>query len=286
MPVDHHYPFEPSTIENIDAGILEYVESVFDIHTTTNNGVIKVPIVWVSAERAFQAKDDRGIRDSIGKLKLPVITIERTSLDKDPAFKGAVQAHIEPERTGANAYKSHAFKIARRINQEKTRKFASAEVKKGVGEGQDHFPFTKRISSNKIVYDEITIPLPTYVSIVYSINLRAEYQQQINDMITPFITKTGQINHFIIKKNKHRYEAFIQQSFAQSNNLASMGEEERTFQTKVDIKVLGYLNGEGINDPKPKITTRENLVEVRMSRERVIVGDEIPWKTKVNKYRE
>ena len=121
---------------------------------------------------------------------------------------------------------------------------------------------------------------------MYTVNLRAEYQQQINEMLTPFITKTGQLNHFIIEKNKHRYEAFIQQSFTQNNNLANMGEEERSFHTKVEIKVLGYLNGEGINDPKPKITTKENLVELRISRERVIVGDKIPWKTKDNKYRE
>ena len=294
MPVDKFYPFEPSTIENIDAGVLEYVDEIFNIHTQTNSGVIKVPVVWLSAERAFQAKNDRGIRDSIGKLKLPIISIERTSIEKDKAFKGAVQAHIGVNSKGLESYKSRAFPIAKRAVQDKTRNFASADVKRkdgpvddpNVGMGENYFPFAKRISTTKVVSEVISTPLPTYIAVMYSVNLRAEYQQQINQMITPFITNTGQLNHFIIEKNKHRYEAFIQQSFSQNNNAANMGEDERSFQTKIDIKVLGYLNGADINDPKPKVTTKENLVELRMSRERVIVGDTIPWKTKDNKYRE
>lgn len=295
MPInDKHYPFEPSTIENIDAGFLDHIDNVFDVQAVTNNGVIKVPVVWLASERAFQAKDDRGIRDSIGKLKLPIITVERTSIEKDKTFKGAVHAHIEPGKSGPRSYKSHVFPIAKRIVQNKTRNFASADVKRKSGSpqenqtgfGQDYFPLTKRIASAKVVYQEISIPLPTYVAVMYTINIRAEYQQQINDMVTPFITKTGQLNHFVIEKNKHRYEAFIQQSFAQNDNTSNLGEDERSFHTKIDVKVLGYLNGGGLNEPKPKITTKENLVELRISRERVIVGDEIPWKTKDKKYRE
>ena len=286
MPTKSQYPFTPSTIENIDTGMLEHIENTFDIHTTTNDGFKKVPVIWMAAERAFQAKNDRDIRDSIGKLKLPVITIERTTIEKDKTFKGAYQAHIQAGSPDASGRNVHVFTVGRRIVEDKTRNFASADVKKGVGEGQDYFPFTKRLSSKKIVYEEVTMPIPTYVSVMYSITLRAEYQQQVNDMLTPFITRTGQINHFIIEKDKHRYEAFIQQNFSQANNLTNMGEEERSFSTKVEIKVLGYLNGAGPNDPLPKITKKENLVELRISRERVIVGDKIPWKTKDNKYRE
>ena len=64
-----------------------------------------------------------------------------------------------------------------------------------------------------------------------------------------------------------------------------MGEEERMFETKVQIKVLGYLIGEGDNREKPKVTIRENRVQVRISRERVITGDKIPWKDKDDDYR-
>ena len=90
-------------------------------------------------------------------------------------------------------------------------------------------------------------------------------------------TKTGQINTFIFEKNGWSYEAFIQQEFAENKNVDNLSEEERRFETKIQVKVLGYLIGEGINRVKPKYSIRENRAEIRISRERVIVGDKRPW---------
>jgi hypothetical protein len=84
----------------------------------------------------------------------------------------------------------------------------------------------------------------------------------MNQMLSPFITRTGQVNHFVFEKNGHRFESFIQQDFSQTNNLANLSEEERSFSTKVDIKVLGYLIGDDINEERPKVIKRETLVEV------------------------
>ena len=90
----------------------------------------------------------------------------------------------------------------------------------------------------------------------------------------------------MIDKDKHRYEAFIQQDFAQGNNATNLGEEERTFQTKIDIKVLGYLLGDGENEEVPKIVKKESIVELKLIRERSIVGDEKPWESDNKKYRD
>ena len=105
-------------------------------------------------------------------------------------------------------------------------------------------------------------------------------------MLTPFITKVGNRNYFVFSKNNYNYEAFIEQDFSQENNASSLGEDERSFTTKVQVKVLGYLIGDKNNSPTPEIATRENIVEVKLSRERVMTDDEIPWKSKDNKYRE
>ena len=39
------------------------------------------------------------------------------------------------------------------------------------------------------------------------------------------------------------------------------------------IEVLGYIIGEGANQERPKIVIRENAVEIKIPRERVILGD-------------
>ena len=41
----------------------------------------------------------------------------------------------------------------------------------------------------------------------------------------------------------------------------------------INIKVLGYLIGDEDNQEKPMIVERENAVEVKLPRERVILGE-------------
>ena len=52
-----------------------------------------------------------------------------------------------------------------------------------------------------------------------------------------------------------------------------MTNNERVYQTSITVDVLGYLVGEGDNQIRKKIIKRESAVEVKIPRERVIVGD-------------
>jgi hypothetical protein len=269
---------QPSTIETIDMGIYKFVDEDLSLHTTTNEGFKKVPVLWLGSERAHQIKNNKDIRDSVGRLKLPLISVNRESIAKDPSFKGSFQAHLFEE----GDYKGGAITRVRRVQQEKTRNFANADFARGVRDARD----TGKRENKKVVYEFLTSPIPTYVTVMYSITLRTEYQQQMNDLMTPFITRTGQLNSFLFSENGHRYEAFIDQSFSENKNVTNLSEDERMFETKITIKVLGYLIGEGVNRDKPQITIRENAVEVKISRERVITGDKVPWKKKNKDYRE
>ena len=268
----------PSTIETIDLGIYNFVNEGLNLHTTTNEGLKKVPAIWLGTERVFQVKNNKDIRDSVGKIKLPIITINRDSIAKDPSFKGSFQAHVFEE----GIYKGGAITRARRISQEKTRNFKNADFAK---EDKNSLS-TGKADSNKVVYEFITSPLPTYVTVMYSVVLRTEFQQQMNDLMTPFITRTGQLNAFIYEQDGHKYEAFIQSDFAENKNTTSLNEDERMFETKVSIKVLGYLLGDGLNRDKPQVSIKQNAVDVKISRERVITGDKAPWKKKDKDYRE
>jgi len=269
---------EPSTIETIDLGIYRYVNENLDLSTTTNEGFKKTPVIWLGTDRLFQVKNNKELRDSVGKIKLPIITVNRDSIAKDPSFKGSFQAHLFEN----SDYKGGAITRVRRIQQEKTRNFANADVARSSKDSRN----TGKSDNKKIVYEFMTSPIPTYVTVMYTIVLRTEYQQQMNDLMTPFITRTGQLNSFLFEYDGHRYEAFIQSDFSENKNTTSLNEDERMFETKVSIKVLGYLIGDGPNRDKPQITIRENAVEVKISRERVIVGDKVPWKKKDKDYRE
>lgn len=271
-------PFLPSTFETVDVGLFNWLNETLNLHITTNSGWKKVPCVWLSSERSFQVKNDKDLRDSAGKLKMPIISLMRDSVTKDPTFRGSHYAHL-PEKTD---YRGGATRIAKRIQQVKTRNFANKDAYKENKDGSQ----TRKKKNKKIVYQTFEIPVPVYVSMIYTIKIRTEYLQQLNDLVAPFITYTGGINSFVFEQDGHKYEAFIQQGFDPTSNVRNLGEDERFFETEVKIKVLAHIIGEGPNREKPKVIIRENAVEVRISREKVIVGDKITWNPSPDKYRE
>jgi hypothetical protein len=273
------YPLTPSTIETIDMAIFNLINDGFDLHTRTNAGFKKVPVLWMSPERTVNSKD-KDIRDSVGKLKLPLISVDRTGFNKDPAFKGGWQAHIPNNIFGPRGYKKHQRLISRKIAQAPTRKFASSQS--GQFNGQENYP----LNNKRIVYEETYAPIPVWVTVNYSINLRTEYQQQMNDLMTPFATRTGLINAIFAEYDGHRYEAFVDGNLNMSNNTANLAEDERMFQTKIDLKVLGYLLGDGENEEAPKITVKETVTDIKLIRERTIVGDSKPWESDDDSFRD
>ena len=72
--------FQPSTIETIDFAMFNYLDKHCNLHTDSNKGWKKVPVIWVGAERAFQVKERKEMRDSGGMLMLPMMSVERLSL--------------------------------------------------------------------------------------------------------------------------------------------------------------------------------------------------------------
>ena len=157
--------------------------------------------------------------------------------------------------------------IAKRIVPDKTRNFAvTTNTRTNTNASRQRYSIGK---NKKVVIQTVSIPIPVYVDVEYKIKIKTEYQQQINDLTTPFITRTGQINAFTLKRKGHIYEAFIQQSFAQSNNVSTLGEDLREFTTEITINVLGYLIGDGDNQDRPIARIDESIVEFQFPRESV-----------------
>jgi len=272
------YEIEPSTLETIDFALFDFINDKMNNSSTTNEGWKKVPVIWVSSERAFLSKNNKDLRDEDGTLKLPLITIERTSVAKDLNFKGAFYGNpvnfTDPIRGGR-------ISISRRVVKDKTNYFTVADNIKNLDgvrrtpNGQAYYP-TK--DNEKVVYETLNMPMPVYLTINYTVTVRSQYIQQMNELTTPFATLGGHINSFLIKRDGHRYETFVQSDFALGNNVSNLGVDERIYDTKFNFKVLGYIIGEGPNGDRPKIIKRENAVEIKIPRERVIFG-EIPERT-------
>ena len=281
--------FSPSTLETIDKAMLTFIDEELNLSVTTITGFKKVPVLWVTAERAYQIKHNKDLRDGEEGLILPLITVNRSNVTKEPNFRGSVYANIYPEPDAAGG----TITIARVINQKKTAEFENAMTKRTYGtqntvaaRGKNTNQRQHQTNAGKTVYETITIPLPVWVKVGYDIAIRTEYQQQLNQLINPFFTVAGNSRMpKRIENEGHFYEVFIDGSFSNTANKANLGMVQRNYQTSISIEVLGYLVGEGENQEKPRIVRRENAVEFKMGRERTVLGD-IPYSIKDGKYRE
>jgi len=250
-----------SRIENIDTAMYKFIDEQMNLHTHDGSGFKKVPVIMSSAERAVLSKKDFRIRDEEGALIMPIITIERTSMVKSPTEKGTVWANVP----ALDKVKGGNIPVMQKIVQGKTANFKNAHALRK--RGQLNFPD----KTEKTVYKTVSIPLPVYITIMYQITIRTEYQQQMNDLVVPFMTVPGGINYIIIRDGVHRYEGFIQQDYSHENNISNFSNEERKFETKFDIKVLGHLIGDGVNQTTPQQVVNETVVEVKIPRERTVV---------------
>lgn len=234
-----------------------------NLFADTNEGWKKVPVIWGTAERAYQVKHNKDIRDQQGMLKLPIISIKRTSLSKDMPSKGVFQGTspaVKDEQGGS-------LSVGRVIYQEKTTKFANADAARL--HDQNNYPR----ANSKVVYRTVMAPMPVNVTVMYEITIRTEYQQQMNNLMLPFITTPGTINYVRLFEGEHRFEAFVQGDMQNNDNLQDFSSDERKFETKINIKVVGYLVGEENNREKPHYAIRENAVEVKIPRERISLSE-------------
>ena len=267
------FPINPSTLEMIDYAVYNYVNDAMNIHCDTNKGFKKVPVLFSTQERAHMIKDNVNLRDKQTTLIFPMIAVERSSVTKDPGTRGIYAASVMPHADE----KGGSIQIARRVQQEKTRDRANADSIRRSSTKTDAERQTFPIESKKVVYETISIPQPIYVDVSYSITVTTEYVQQMNEIVSPFLARTGAHNSFRAEHEGNKYEAFIQPEFSQDNNAGSLGEDERKFSTSLTIKVLGYIIGEDKNQEQPFVVVRESAAEVKFKRERVMLQDELDF---------
>mgnify|MGYP003112509031 CR=1 FL=1 len=265
----HEQVITPSTLENVDFAVYEYFDQIVNISSTTSDGFKKVPLFWVTPERSF-ARKFRALRDDNGMVIYPLVTMERKGINKDKAKRGKYYAALDRIRSMSQGQ----ITVARRLNQDETNKFATADAYRTSNLTPPDR--NKKRKNKKVVYETITMPYPIYLDMSYEIMLFAEYQQQMNEMINAIIDGTNPSNYFVVERNGHAYEAFVQPEFAFDNNISSLQENERLYKTTVNLKVFAYTIGSGKNENLPKIIKKQNAVEVKIGRERVIFDTKNP----------
>ena len=269
IPEAEELVLKESNQETIDYAVLRWVDDTISVHAETNQGFKKVPVLWLTSERAFLVKDNREIRQADSDaLIFPLISIKRDSIEKTQATARPIPGNLFKQKVDGVDYPINQFYIGKKIQQDKTNNFAKAASLRLHGP-DENFPTPK---NQRVVYKRYYVPLPVYYNMSYSINLRADYQSQLNQMMQPFMVYSNNINNFMIYSRNHKYEAFFD-GYSTENNIDNLGEDEKKYEATIKLKVLGYITGDGVNAQIGDYSTTENPVKIRFPREHVIVGD-------------
>ena len=265
------YSLKASTLEDVDSAIFNYINDSLNVFCDTNGGFKKVPVIFAGAERAFQIKNQQELRENGRSLEYPIISVVRTSLTKNPQNKGRYGVYIPPY---FDYYKKGgSIPIARQVQQEKTRERANATALRNFGNGTNTNYETFPFENEKIVYETLFVPNPTFVELVYQIKLISNYQQQMNQMLAPFLSTFSTPAVFNITHEGNTYEAFVDPDFSNESNNAALNTDERVFRSTITIKVLGHIIGSDKNQETPTVAVVESAAEVVIGRERTVVQD-------------
>ena len=268
------YSLAASSLEDIDSALYNHINDKFNIFVDTNKGFEKVPVIFSIPERAYQIKKDPTLRTENGRtLIYPLISMLRNNVIVNPANKARYGVDIPPY---FDYYKrGGSIEIARQIQQDKTKNFANADSIRRSSTKKDKNHQTFPGENSNVVYESLYVPMPTYVEVEYNITLISEYQQQMNELVAPYMAKTGKPSVFRVEHEGNKYECFVDESFSAENNTSGLDVNERLFKTNVSMKVLGYIIGSDKNQDTPVIVHRQSAAKIRFQRERVILGDEI-----------
>jgi hypothetical protein len=269
IPQQEELVLKESNQETVDYAVLRWVDETLNIHSETNSGFKKVPVVWLTSERAHQIKVNRELRQpDSDALVFPLISIKRDTMEKADAGKRPIPGNVFRKKQAGVDHEMNQFYIGKKMNQDKTRNFARAASLR-LNSPDANFPVPK---NQRIVYKRYYVPLPIYYNFNYSINLRADYQTQLNQMLQLFAVYSNNINTFMIYSRNHRYEAFFD-GITLEDNIAALAEEEKKYEAIVKLRVLGYITGRGVNDNIGDHSVVENQVKIRFPREQVIIGN-------------
>ena len=90
------YALKPSTMEDIDYAVYNYVNDSLNIFTDTNKVFEKVPVIYSIPERAYQIKNSPDLRTDGRTLIYPMISILRSNMVQDPSNKGIYGVNVLP----------------------------------------------------------------------------------------------------------------------------------------------------------------------------------------------
>lgn len=192
------------TLVTIDSAILKYMSDRIKPIVTQQGVQIQVPVIYGTPERWKSAQRDGILRDSIGKLQLPILMIRRTSMKKTSINSAVNKYYDRSFYTGWNRRTPY-----------------------------DRWNLINGITPSKEFIN--TTASPDYYEITYKCMVWTEYMEQMNSVVENISFESDE---FWGEANQYRFRTIIK-SFETMSELPNTS--DRIVRTQFDMTVHGYL---------------------------------------------
>ena len=192
------------TLYTIDNAIIKYLSERIKPIVTQNNVQVQVPVLYGSPERWKSAQRDGILRDSVGKIQLPMLMIRRTSMKK----------------TGINSP----------VNKYYDRTFYTGWNRRNP---YDRFAIINNITPSREYYN--TTATPDYYEVTYRCMVWTEYMEQMNAIVE---NVSFESDEFWGEQNNYKFRTIIK-AFEPLTELPNTS--DRVVRTQFDMTVYAYL---------------------------------------------
>jgi len=269
VPEDFNIP--PSGIEETDRTLFDLFDKRLSFQVKIKEQSTKVPVVFSTGERFALTRRKRAIRDKNNALILPVIAIHRTGIDTSPSQGGYgtpiafrdQQSYIVRKRLGPKDrdYQNivNKLRLKNQHNVASRGNFARSDIFPGNVAKSGRLASRRNLNNLSLmddpngdllrgdignnIFEIITLPYPSFMTISYEIVFWTQYMQQMNQMIEILMSQfDGQDYGFQIEsKTGHKYVAYLKSPLNNQDNFSDFSSDERIIKYSFTIMIPTYL---------------------------------------------
>lgn len=254
----------PVGIEDADAGMFNLFDKEIPFQTSSTDGsdLNKVPIVFAGGEKWAMLKNNRPLRNKVGSLILPIITIIRTGISQSP--NEDITGRGINQRTGEIVIKRRLSDSDRNYQNLINRSLLKNQLSVAVSPTEavpEQISTTREIGklandgvisdggllvSNRLknVYETLVIPSPQFYTINYDVVVWTQYTHHMNQIIETLMSSfLPQMQGWRIDTSKGYWfiANMADETFAAETNFEEMGQDERIIKYKFGVKVHAYV---------------------------------------------
>jgi hypothetical protein len=199
---------------DIDTTIAEYMVETVIPDVEENGNQLKVPLLYGNAERWKNAREEGYLRDTRGKIQIPLVMFKRNSIERDTNLAQFKDLNTLP------AYKKYSQKNR-----------------------YERFTLQSNVSRP---FEQYEVSVPDYVTLTYEVMIWTSFTEHMNKIVEAFQYAT---DRYWGKENGFKFRTRID-SF---DNQQEVGEgSERIIRTTFTMVVNAYLLPE-VYDKQPQV---------------------------------